>query len=134
MTQTSLCTSIRTIWTGYRVRWMNSRARSSLYRLLKHNTSRAAMLYTFVVTTPDALGLRIDVMSVMRGVDPFAQLWDRRTTLHVAPAEEYDLLSLPDLVNAKKMQRDKDWPMIRRLVEASYFRGRSRPTAEEPGF
>lgn len=70
---------------------------------------------------PDALGLRIDVMSVMRGVDPFAQLWDRRTTLHVAPAEEYDLFSLPDLVDAKKTQRDKDWPMIRRLV------GRDRP-------
>ena len=32
-----------------------------------------------------------------------------------------DLLSLPDLVQAKKTQRDKDWPMIRRLVEAHYF-------------
>jgi hypothetical protein len=27
-------------------------------------------------------------------------------------------VSLPDLVIVKKSQRDKDWPMIRRLVEA----------------
>ena len=31
------------------------------------------------------------------------------------------LLSIPDLVRAKKTQRDKDWPMIRRLLEADYF-------------
>src|SRR5262249_46333804 len=30
----------------------------------------------------------------------------------------YELMSLPDLVQAKKTQRDKDWPMIRRLIEA----------------
>jgi len=30
---------------------------------------------------------------------------------------EIGLLSLPDLVCAKKTQREKDWPMIRRLVE-----------------
>lgn len=32
-----------------------------------------------------------------------------------------DLLSVQDLVAAKKTQRDKDWPMIRRLVERVYF-------------
>jgi len=36
-------------------------------------------------------------------------------------------LSLPDLVQAKKTQRDKDWPMIRRLVEAHYFQSRGKP-------
>ena len=35
--------------------------------------------------------------------------------------EEIDLLGLEDLVNAKKTQRDKDWPMIRRLVEQNYY-------------
>jgi hypothetical protein len=35
-----------------------------------------------------------------------------------------DLVSLPDLVRAKKTQRDEDWPMIRRLVEAHYFEHR----------
>src|SRR5262249_33213342 len=38
-----------------------------------------------------------------------------------------NVLSLPDLVQAKKTQRDKDWPMVRRLVEADYHRRRLRP-------
>ncbi|MDX2150673.1 MAG: hypothetical protein SFV54_08055 [Bryobacteraceae bacterium] len=68
----------------------------------------------------DVAGLRIDVMSRMRGVDSFEELWKRRTTLEEG-GEVVDLLSLPDLVRAKKTQRDKDWPMIRRLVERSYL-------------
>ena len=32
----------------------------------------------------------------------------------------YELLGIEDLVKAKKTQRDKDWPMIRRLVDAHY--------------
>jgi hypothetical protein len=35
--------------------------------------------------------------------------------------EQVLMLSLPDLVQAKKTQRDKDWPMIRRLLEADYL-------------
>jgi hypothetical protein len=45
-----------------------------------------------------------------------------------------DLLALPDLVAAKKTQRDKDWPMIRRLVEANYFGTRAQPTPERVAF
>src|SRR6476660_2342445 len=60
---------------------------------------------------PDAIDLRIDIMSRMRGVAPFGDLWDRRTTI-VLGEESLELLSLPDLVQAKKTQRDKDWPMI----------------------
>jgi hypothetical protein len=77
---------------------------------------------------PEARNLRLDVMSVMRGVDPFPALWERRTTILAPEGEAYELLSLPDLVKAKKTQRDKDWPMIRRLVEASYFAGRDAPS------
>jgi hypothetical protein len=40
-----------------------------------------------------------------------------------ADGEPVDLLSAGDLVLAKKTQRDKDWPMIQRLVEQSYFHG-----------
>ena len=76
---------------------------------------------------PDAVGMRIDIMSKMRGVDSFAKLWRRRTTLELATGLRCDLLSLPDLVLAKKTQRDKDWPMIRRLVEAHYFQNRAKP-------
>ena len=76
---------------------------------------------------PEALRMRVDVMSKMRGVDGFEKLWRRRTTLQIPGGEKCDLLSLPDLVQAKKTQRDKDWPMIRRLVEASFFENHRQP-------
>ena len=79
---------------------------------------------------PDAVGMRVDVMSRMRGVAAFAELWTRRTTLEMDDGTVCDLLSLPDLVQAKKTQRDKDWPMIRRLVEADYFGAHKSPTPE----
>ncbi len=70
---------------------------------------------------PDVDGLRIDVMSKLRGCDPFEQLWERRTTIQDENANAvYEVLAIEDLVRAKKTQRDKDWPMIRRLVEAHY--------------
>ena len=78
---------------------------------------------------PEALRMRVDVMSKMRGVAPFARLWQRRTTLALPDGTRCDLLSLPDLVLAKKTQRDKDWPMIRRLVEAHYFQHREKPSS-----
>ena len=83
---------------------------------------------------PDAVGMRVDVMSQMRGVADFTTLWERRTTLELDDGTVCDLLSLPDLVQAKKTQRDKDWPMIRRLVEASYFAGHEAPTPEQLAF
>lgn len=45
-----------------------------------------------------------------------------------------DSLFLPDLVASKKTQRDKDWPMVRRLVEVSYDTGFSDPTPERIEF
>ena len=45
---------------------------------------------------PEVLNLWLDVMAVMRGVDPFPALWERRTTLVGPDGEEYELLSLPD--------------------------------------
>ena len=76
---------------------------------------------------PEALRMRVDVMSKMRGVDSFTKLWQRRTTIELPDGTKCDLLSLPDLVQAKKTQRDKDWPMIRRLVEAHYFQRHGKP-------
>jgi len=78
--------------------------------------------------------MRIDVMSIMRGVAPFDLLWARRTTIQTTDGDEYDLLSLADLVQAKKTQRDKDWPMLRRLLEADYLQNRSHPTPEQLAF
>jgi hypothetical protein len=83
---------------------------------------------------PEADGMRVDIMSRMRGVDPFPDLWDRRTTFELPDGTPCDLLALPDLVQAKKTQRDKDWPMIRRLVEAHHFAHRDEPNAEQIAF
>lgn len=83
---------------------------------------------------PDAQGMRVDVMSRMRGVASFPELWKRRTTFEMSDGTLCELLSLPDLVQAKKTQRDKDWPMIRRLVEANYFANRNHPTPEQLEF
>ncbi len=88
----------------------------------------------FRCSHPDAPRMRIDVLSVMRGVDPFEQLWERRTTVEMSAGDTYDLLSLPDLVQAKKTQRDKDWPMVRRLVEAHYFQHRQHASPDQVSF
>lgn len=76
---------------------------------------------------PDVAGLRIDVMTKMRGVDSFPRLWERRVTMRTEDGTSYQLMSLPDLTKAKKTQRDKDWPMIRRLLEADFFKHRKQP-------
>lgn len=87
----------------------------------------------FRCALPEAADMRIDVMSRMRGVDPFAELWSRRTTAELE-CLNIDLMALPDLVRAKKTQRPKDWPMIVRLLEANYFLYRDRPTEEQLEF
>jgi hypothetical protein len=74
----------------------------------------------FRCAAPGADGLRVDVMTRMRGVDDFPRLWERRTTLADEAGNEYNLLSIPDLVQAKKTQRAKDWPVIELLVNIHY--------------
>ena len=81
----------------------------------------------------DAAGMRVDVMTKMRGVDAFPKLWKRRTSVSIYDSA-IELMSLPDLVQTKKTQRDKDWPMVRRLVEVNYFANRQNPTAEQIRF
>ncbi len=81
----------------------------------------------------DALTMRIDVMSVMRGVDPFDQLWSRRNMIRTEQGLSFNVLSLPDLVRAKKTQRDKDWPMIRRLIESDYI-AQKNPSLDQVKF
>lgn len=83
---------------------------------------------------PAAEGIRLDVMSVMRGVDDFPALWKRRTTVRLDNGEIYDLMSLKDLVQANKTQRDKDWPMLRRLVESHYAAYERAPSSAHIDF
>lgn len=78
----------------------------------------------------DVKGMRVDIMTKMRGVASFQKLWKRRTTIWNRN-QSYELLSVIDLVHSKKTQRDKDWPMIRRLVEAHYFQNLEHPTTHQ---
>jgi hypothetical protein len=76
---------------------------------------------------PESKGMRIDLMSRLRGVDDFETLWERRTTFDLL-GDLIEVISLPDLIQAKKTQRDKDWPMIRRLVESHYIQNQMNPS------
>jgi hypothetical protein len=81
-----------------------------------------------------ATDVRLDVMAKMRGVANFDELWARRTTLEDDAGTRLEVLSLSDLIAAKKTQRDKDWPMIRRLVEAHYVQHADEPDDESLHF
>ena len=88
----------------------------------------------FRVFVPAAPGLRVDVMSKMRGCDDFDHLWRRRRRYKLPRQGLVSVLSLADLVQAKKTQRDKDWPMIRRLVEVDYHNRPLRPSPKQVKF
>jgi hypothetical protein len=78
---------------------------------------------------PGVERLRIDILATMRGVDEFRELWERRTIIQIDDLE-VDLMSLPDLVRAKRTQRDKDWPMTARLLEAHYYQNKKSATCQ----
>jgi hypothetical protein len=94
---------------------------------LKHLAEGLAV--HFRCRQPQVAGLRIDIMTHLRGVAPFPELWARRTSFAFED-ETLEVMALPDLVAAKKTQRDKDWPMIRRLVDVNYLNHRDEPTSE----
>jgi hypothetical protein len=88
----------------------------------------------FRAQLPEIEGLRIDIMSVLHGCDEFSLLWKRRNEIHLPEVGTVALMSLPDLVQAKKTQRDKDWPMIRRLLEVDYLARPARPSSRQLEF
>ncbi len=73
-------------------------------------------------------------MTKMRGCCEFDLLWERRTTIEDADGFTYELLGIADLVKAKKTQRDKDWPIIRRLLDAHYDQYQDEPTDDRVRF
>lgn len=75
----------------------------------------------FRCRVPGAEGLRVDLMTRMRGVAPFPDLWKRRFSINDGDTGQVHLMHVADLVAAKKTQRDKDWPMIQRLLEVNYL-------------
>lgn len=71
---------------------------------------------------PEVGGVRLDVMSRHRTLEPFPRLWNRRTAFHVGDDLVLPALSVDDLVRSKKTERLKDWGTIEELVNAHYSR------------
>jgi hypothetical protein len=67
-------------------------------------------------------------------VDSFEKLWKRREVVNLPGVGRLSVLALPDLVRAKKTQRDKDWPMVRRLIEADIARASDEPGVARVAF
>jgi hypothetical protein len=84
----------------------------------------------FRCQAPVVEGLRIDIMTKLRDLDDFEILWQRRTVFSDPSGTEFHLLSVPDLVSAKKTQRSKDWPVIEALVGIHFEENRSNPKPE----
>lgn len=76
----------------------------------------------------DVKGLRIDVISKLRGCAPFEKLWERKNTILLKNGSVIDVIGLRDLVQSKKTQRDKDWFMLKRLVESDIILNKDKPS------
>jgi hypothetical protein len=81
----------------------------------------------FRCAAPGVEELRVDVMTRLRDLPDFGTLWGRRTTFQDNAGTEFNLLSVPDLVLAKKTQRSKDWPIIELLIVIHYRENSAAP-------
>jgi hypothetical protein len=77
----------------------------------------------------DVEGLRVDVIAKLRGCEECDKLWARRKTVKIKDGGSIDVISLQDLVRSKKTQRDKDWLMLKRLVENDMALNKNEPEA-----
>lgn len=84
----------------------------------------------FRCAAPGVEELRVDVMTRLRDMPGFAVLWERRTAFADSDGTVFNLLSVPDLVGAKKTQRSKDWPVIELLVAIHYRENGGSPRPE----
>lgn len=80
---------------------------------------------------PEADGFRVDVLGHLRGCADFPTLLERCNVFELPLSGEVTVISLPDLVDSKKTRRDKDWVMLRRLVEVDYINRRETATEED---
>lgn len=81
----------------------------------------------FRCAAPGVEELRVDMMTRLRDMPEFAVLWERRTVFADPGGVVFNLLSVPDLVAAKKTQRSRDWPVIELLVAIHYRENGSSP-------
>lgn len=78
--------------------------------------------------------VRLDVMSRMRNVPSFDVCWSRRSIMPVRGAGDVDVMGIEDLVAAKKTRRDKDWPVVTKLVDVHYRDFGTQPTDSRVAF
>jgi len=76
---------------------------------------------------PGVEDLRVDLMSKLRLLEGFNVLWQRRTVFVDDESNQFNLLSVPDLVRSKKTGRNKDWPVIELLVNIHIHENLSAP-------
>jgi hypothetical protein len=77
----------------------------------------------------DVKNLRVDVISKLRGCEPFEKLWVRRNKITLKKERiVIDIIGLKDLVQSKKTQRDKDWLMLKRLVDDDIVLNKAHPS------
>ena len=84
----------------------------------------------FRCSAPGVEGLRLDLMTRLRDLPEFSILWERRTVFQDEDGTEFLLLSVPDLVQAKKTQRSKDWPVIELLVAIHHRENEAAPSPD----
>ncbi len=75
----------------------------------------------------DVKGLRIDIIAKLRGCDSFDNLYKRKEIVSLKAGATIDVIGLRDLVLSKKTQRDKDWLMLKRLVENDIILHKDKP-------
>jgi len=79
----------------------------------------------------DVKNLRVDIMARLRGCGPFEELWKRKKTVTLKDGSKIDVIGLENLVQSKKTQRDKDWLMLKRLVENDMIVHKKNPSQNQ---
>lgn len=79
----------------------------------------------------DVKGLRIDLLAKLQGCALFDILYKRRKIVSLKNGTSIDVIGLKDLVQSKKTQRDKDWLMLKRLVENDIILNKNKPQAKQ---
>jgi len=76
----------------------------------------------------DIKGLRVDIIARLRGCEKFDKLWRRKKRVLLKNGSTINIIGLRDLVQSKKTQRDKDWLMLKRLVENDILLNEQNPS------
>jgi hypothetical protein len=80
---------------------------------------------------PGVEAQRVDLLGRLRGCQPFSKLWERRHLATLPDGGLLPVIGLRDLVQSKKTQRDKDWVMLRRLIENDIAKHGKHPTPDQ---